>query len=167
VSARRKRASAAVSGGTIERMGVHSRQDWIEHALETLQEAGFREGGARRAVVELLGEQDCALSALEIEDKLQARDHAVGRASVYRALEQLEALRLVQRLEMGTGKASYERSGPTGEHHHHLVCERCGAVVPFEDAQLERAIAHVSRRASFDVSDHDVTLHGRCQGCAT
>jgi Fur family ferric uptake transcriptional regulator len=144
-----------------------THQDWIVHALETLQEAGFREGGARRAVVELLGEQDCALSALEIEEKLSSRDHAVGRASVYRALEQLEGLHLVQRLEMGTGTASYERSSPTGEHHHHLVCERCGAVVPFEDPRLERAIAQVSRSASFDVSDHDVTLHGRCQHCAS
>jgi Fur family transcriptional regulator, ferric uptake regulator len=156
-----------VSASTIERMGEPGRQDWVVHALETLQEAGFREGGARRAVVELLGEQDCALSALEIEEKLQARDHAVGRASVYRALEQLEGLHLVQRLEMGTGTASYERSSPTGEHHHHLVCERCGAVVPFEDARLERAIAQVSRNASFDVSDHDVTLHGRCQRCGS
>jgi Fe2+/Zn2+ uptake regulation proteins len=142
-------------------------EDWAVHALETLQEAGFRAGGARRAVVELLGEQDCALSALEIEQKLSFRDHAVGRASVYRALEQLEGLHLVQRLEMGTGTASYERSSPSGEHHHHLVCERCGAVIPFEDAQLERAIARVSRSASFDVSDHDVTLHGRCQRCAS
>jgi Fur family transcriptional regulator, ferric uptake regulator len=142
------------------------REDWVAYALATLQEAGFREGGARRAVVELLGEQDCALSALEIESKLQARDHAVGRASIYRALEQLEGLRLVQRLDMGTGTATYERTDPAGDHHHHLVCERCGAVVPFEDDQLERAIARVSRSASFDVSDHDVTLHGRCERCA-
>lgn len=142
------------------------REDWIEHALEALQEAGFRSGGARRAVVELLGEEDCALTALEIEDKLHDRSNEIGRASVYRALEQLENLRLVQRLEMGTGTASYERSSPTGEHHHHLVCDRCGAVVPFEDAQLERAIERVSGRASFHVSDHDVTLHGLCRACA-
>jgi Fur family transcriptional regulator, ferric uptake regulator len=141
--------------------------DWVEHALDALQTAGFREGGARRAVVELLGEQDCALSALEIEGKLHDRDQEIGRASVYRALEQLEGLRLVQRLEMGTGTASYEPVTPSGEHHHHLVCEQCGAVVPFEDPQLERAIARVSRSASFDVSDHDVTLHGLCQRCAS
>jgi Fur family transcriptional regulator, ferric uptake regulator len=140
--------------------------DWVEHALATLHGAGFRQGGARRAVVELLAEQDCALSALEIEHELHARDHTIGRASVYRALEQLEGLRLVQRLEMGTGTATYERVRPGGEHHHHLVCERCGAVVPFEDPQLERAIARVSRDASFAVSDHDVTLHGLCRACA-
>jgi Fur family ferric uptake transcriptional regulator len=156
-----------VSAATIGRMGEGDRQNWVAHALGELQDAGFRQGGARRAVVELLGEQDCALSAQEIEDKLHARDHAIGRASVYRALEQLEGLRLVQRLEMGTGTASYERVRPTGEHHHHLVCERCGRVVPFEDAALEQAIARVSRSASFNVSDHDVTLHGLCQGCSS
>jgi Fur family ferric uptake transcriptional regulator len=140
--------------------------DWVDHALRTLDEAGFREGGARRAVVELLGEQDCALTAVEIEAELASRDQAVGRASVYRALEQLESLDLAQRLEMGTGIASYERVRPGGEHHHHLVCRRCGAVVPFEDPQLERAIARVSRSASFQISEHDVTLRGRCQRCA-
>jgi Fur family transcriptional regulator, ferric uptake regulator len=155
-----------MSDATIGLMGQGVHQDWVEHALEKLQDAGYRQGGARRAVVELLGEEDCALSALEIEDKLQARDHGIGRASVYRTLEQLESLRLVQRLEMGTGTASYERVRPTGEHHHHLICERCGAVVPFEDPQLERAIARVSSSASFDVSDHDVTLHGLCRSCA-
>jgi Fur family ferric uptake transcriptional regulator len=140
--------------------------DWVDHALETLQEAGFRHGGARRAVVELLGEQDCALSALAIETELNTGGQAVGRASVYRALEQLESLRLVQRVEMGTGISSYERVRPSGEHHHHLVCDRCGAVVPFEDPQLERAIDQVSQSASFDVSDHDVTLHGICRSCS-
>jgi Fur family ferric uptake transcriptional regulator len=141
-------------------------REWVDHALEALQHAGFREGGARRAVVELLGEQDCAISALAIEEQLSAREHSVGRASVYRALDQLESLRLVQRLEMGTGTASYEPLRPGGEHHHHLVCDRCGAVVPFENPELERAIDRVSRSASFDVSGHDVTLRGLCRSCS-
>ncbi len=147
-------------------MSQAARADWIEHATEALQKAGFRTGGARRAVVGLLGEQDCALSALEIEEALQARGEPIGRASVYRVLDQLEGLRLVQRLEMGTGTASYEPLRPTGEHHHHLVCQSCGAVFPFEDPQLERAIDRVSRGASFQVSDHDVTLRGLCRRCA-
>jgi Fur family transcriptional regulator, ferric uptake regulator len=147
-------------------MSESVRKDWIEHASEALQKAGFRTGGARRAVVELLGAQDCALSALEIEEALQARGEAIGRASIYRALDQLEGLRLVQRLEMGTGTASYEALPPSGEHHHHLVCQSCGAVVPFEDPELERAIDRVSQNASFLVDDHDVTLRGLCRSCA-
>lgn len=151
---------------TVAPQTIESRGEWVEHALASLREAGFRKGGARSAVVELLGEQDCALSALEIEDRLRAGGHSIGRASVYRALDQLESLRLVQRLEIGTGTAAYEPVRPSGEHHHHLVCQRCGRVVPFEDPKLEREIERVSRGASFSVSAHDLTLRGTCGKCA-
>jgi Fur family ferric uptake transcriptional regulator len=133
--------------------------EWVEHALAELRSAGHRSGGARRRVVELLGHEDCALTALEIDARLES----VGRASVYRALEQLEELRLIQRVDLGADAAGYERVNLGGRHHHHLVCERCGRVVPFEDAGLERAIRHLSSRLGFEVEGHDVTLRGRCQ----
>jgi Fur family ferric uptake transcriptional regulator len=151
----------------IDAMAKKRQQDWAEHAMQELQQAGYRQGEARKAVVELLAKQDCALSAQQIEDRLHSRDRAVGRASVYRALEQLERLRLVQRVDIGTGTASYEPLRPTGEHHHHLVCDSCGTLVPFEDPRLEQAINRVSRNASFKVSDHDVTLRGLCRSCAS
>ena len=134
---------------------------WADHAIERLQDAGYRSGGARRQVVELLADESCALTALEIDGRLDS----VGRASVYRALEQLEELKLVHRLDIEGGIASYERAEPSGDHHHHLVCERCGKVVQFEDRGLERAISAIARRSSFEVADHDVTLRGSCERC--
>jgi Fur family transcriptional regulator, ferric uptake regulator len=142
-----------------------ARRDWAEHALGRLQEAGYRSGGARRAVVDLLEGQACALSALEIEDRLRGDGRAVGRASVYRALEQLTDLRLVQRLDVGQGTARYEPVQPGGDHHHHMVCDRCGSVVPFEDVALEQSIERLSARVEFDVAVHDVVLHGACGRC--
>jgi Fur family ferric uptake transcriptional regulator len=139
---------------------------WAEHALASLQAAGYRRGGARTAVVEALARHDCAVTALELDDELRRRKPAVGRASVYRALEQLEQLGLVQRLEVSRGIAGYERVEPGGEHHHHAICRSCGRMVPFEDPSLERAIAKVSGEMSFDVTDHDVILRGRCERCS-
>jgi len=139
-----------------------SRNDWTELALTALRRAGYRAGGARRQVIELLGGEECALTALEIDRRLDS----VGRASVYRALEQLEQLGLVQRLEVGGEAAGYERRDPGGEHHHHLVCERCGAVVPFADEDLERAIDAVSDASAFRVLSHEVVLRGSCGACA-
>src|SRR5213079_3173410 len=95
---------------------------WSNDALETLNQAGYRSGGARRAVVELLGRQRCCLSAQEIFDRLRAARRPVGIASVYRTLETLAALRLVKRIDAGDGVARYEPADPAGEHHHHLVC---------------------------------------------
>ncbi len=90
-------------------------------------------GGARTAVVEALAGHDCAVTALDLDDELRAPPPPVGRASVYRALEQLEQLGLVQRIEVCRGTAGYERVDPTGHHHHHAICRDCGRMVPFED----------------------------------
>ena len=142
-----------------------ARSAWREHALGTLDDAGYRRGEARGAVVELLAQQPCALTAQEIGDALRRRQRAVGLASVYRALEVLTELKLIQRLEMGQGVSRYEPVDPSGEHHHHMVCDRCGAVVPFDDSELERALERLSRRLEFEVDEHDVVLRGACTAC--
>ena len=92
---------------------------------------------------------------------------AVGLASVYRTLDLLERLRLIQRFEVGAGTARFEPMQPTGEHHHHLVCESCGEVSTFEDPALERAIERLSDRVDYAVGGHDVTLRGECPSCHT
>lgn len=133
---------------------------WSEQATGRLNKAGFRAGAARRQVIELLEGEGCAITALEIDRRLPA----VGRASVYRTLEQLEQLDLVHRVDVGSESAAYERNDP-GEHHHHMVCVRCGRLVPFEDPSLERAIHRVGAGAEFEVTSHDVLLRGVCPDC--
>lgn len=147
-------------------MGRKVDKAWAEHALSALQAAGYRRGGARTAVVEALAGHDCAVTAIELDEELRRRKPAVGRASVYRALEQLERLGLVQRMEVVRGTAGYERVEPGGEHHHHAICRLCGRMVPFEDSSLEQAIARLSDEISFEVTDHDVVLRGTCERCA-
>jgi Fur family ferric uptake transcriptional regulator len=147
-------------------MATSTDTGWAEHALATLQAAGHRRGGARTAVVEALAGHDCAVTALDLDDELRRREPPVGRASVYRALEQLEQLGLVQRLEVCRGTAGYERIDPTGHHHHHAICRDCGRMVPFENSSLERAIHEVSESMSFEVTEHDVVLRGICERCA-
>jgi Fur family ferric uptake transcriptional regulator len=141
--------------------------EWSEHALERLSSAGYRRGGARQVVIELLDEQACALSALDIEDQLRAREgRQVGRASIYRALDEVVTLDLLSRVEVGDGVARYEPQRPHADaHHHHLVCDGCGKLTPFQDDALEQAIHGLAARVAFDVSDHDVTLHGSCENC--
>jgi Fur family transcriptional regulator, ferric uptake regulator len=128
--------------------------------MRRLEEAGYRSGAARREVVDLLAAEPCAVTALEIDRRLDS----VGRASVYRTLDQLERLHLVQRVEIGGDAAGYERVDPE-QHHHHLVCEECGRLSPFADPSLERAIEAVSRAAEFEIAAHDVVLRGRCPDC--
>jgi Fur family ferric uptake transcriptional regulator len=140
---------------------------WSGHALERVARAGHRSGGARRAVIESLAAQDCCRSAQEIFDQLRDEGRAVGIASVYRVLDLLVSLGLVQRLDLGGGMARYEPAMPGGEHHHHVVCVVCGEVRPFEDAGLERALDAAATAAELEVDGHDVILWGRCADCRT
>lgn len=134
---------------------------WAERAKRRLNEAGFRAGAARQKVIELLGGESCAVTALEIDRRLPS----VGRASVYRTLEQLEQLELVHRVDVGGEMVAFERVDPGG-HHHHMVCVHCGRLVPFSDPQLERAIAAIGERAEFEITAHDVLLRGICPCCS-
>jgi Fur family ferric uptake transcriptional regulator len=138
---------------------------WREHAIAELRSAGLRKGQARLAVIDLLSEQPCALTAPEIEADLRRQGHRVGLASVYRTLELLADMKLVGRLEVGQGIARYEPLVPGGDHHHHLVCDHCGRVIPFDDDELERTIDRLTHKVKFKVAEHDVVLHGACRAC--
>ena len=139
---------------------------WIPAALDELARAGYRRGGARSAVVELLGRQDCCLSAHEIHDQLRRARRPVGIASVYRALEALVELRLVKRVDAGDGVARFEQALPDGDHHHHLVCRDCGKVEAFSDSRLERAIDRIAGGLGYAVDEHEVVLTGACADCS-
>ena len=145
-------------------MGLRRPSSWLEHARRELESTGHRAGGAREAVLEALDREPCCLTAQEIFDSLRAGGRAVGIASVYRTLELLLQLELVRRVEIGTS-ACYEPEHPGGEHHHHLVCKRCGKVTAFEDERLEDAITKLGRRLSYKVGEHEVVLRGACPDC--
>ena len=138
---------------------------WADATLEALQRKGLRNGGARRAVIDLLAEQDCCLTAQEIFDRLRASGRRVGIASVYRVLDLLTSEGLVQRIELGSGIARYEPVHSGGEHHHHLVCDDCGKVEAFADEQLETALRRVEGKTGYSVAGHDVVLRGACREC--
>jgi len=139
--------------------------EWTESALALLRESSGRSGSARRAVVELLGRQGCCLSAQEIHERLRTTGPRVGIASVYRALEGLDGLGLVQKVDLGDGLSRFEPTHAGGDHHHHLVCDDCGKVEPFEDPSLESAIERVADGRGYVVAAHEVVLRGACEDC--
>ena len=139
--------------------------DWRAHTLETLETAGFRRGGARSAVVDVLAVEDCCLSAQEIHDRLRTEGRPAGIASVYRVLDLLSEHHLVQKVDVGGAVARFERHDPTGHHHHHVVCDRCGAVAVFEDERLESELARITAGLGYAIEGHDVVLRGICADC--
>jgi Fur family ferric uptake transcriptional regulator len=147
-------------------VGKTAASEWAESAQRALSDAGHRAGGARGAVVELLAAQSCCLSAQEIAERLRGSGSTVGLASVYRALDLLHEMALVQRVDLGDGGARYEPILPGGEHHHHAVCDRCGRVTAFEDERLESDLERLGRRLKHSIRAHELVIHGACRRCA-
>ena len=140
--------------------------EWSRYVYADLATAGYNRGGARDRIIEVLGNQECALTAAEIETELQKYSHRrIARASIYRVLDLLVARGLAERVVVGQGEARFEPLEPSGDHHHHLVCGQCGRLVAFHDPGLERAIDRLSDRLGVTVDSHDVLLRGACERC--
>ena len=146
-------------------MSSATAESWTDHAAQVLSAAGYRSSAPRNEVIGAVAELRCSVTAREIADLLRERGSSVGLASIYRALDLLDRHGLVQRFDVGEGVARYEPAMPGGDHHHHLVCDSCGTVEPFEDEALEEAIHGLSGKTAFSIAAHDVTLHGECPAC--
>jgi Fur family transcriptional regulator, ferric uptake regulator len=146
-------------------MSSARKTGWAADAQEVLAQNGHHSGKARRSLLELLDSQPCALSAMEIEEQLRESRRPVARASIYRILDELERLHLVQRVQVGHDMSRYEPIRGGEGHHHHLVCDSCGTVTPFTDEGLEDAIRKLSRRLPMQVDDHEIVLRGACEVC--
>ena len=145
-------------------MDPELRDRWLAHAKDRVASSGLRSGAARSRVMEFMAsEAQCLVGAQEIADGLRARGGSGSQASVYRVLEELQGLGLVSRANDARGVARYEIADPEA-HHHHIVDEETGAVEPFEDPELEEAIAAAARRAGIELTGHDVVLRGTRRG---
>jgi Fur family transcriptional regulator, ferric uptake regulator len=100
-------------------------QDKVEHILGRLAAHGGRRTAARRAIVEALVESGSHITAEDLASRARARTPSVNLSTVYRTLEALEELGIVDHVHFGHGRAVYH---PANEDHHHLVCERCDRV---------------------------------------
>ena len=147
-------------------MSTVASPSWTIHARAALASAGHRTSTPREEVIEAIAALGCSVTAREIAELLRERGSGVGLASIYRTLDLLDRLRLVQRFDVGEGVARYEPSHPGGEHHHHVVCEACGKRDAFADPELEQLIDALGDRLGYTIAGHDVVLRGACPDCA-
>ncbi len=131
--------------------------------VEALGAAGYRLTGPRRAVAGLIAEYDGHFTAAELEIAARERRLGVSRATLFRALELLTELHVVERLDLPSGEHAYVPC--VREHHHHLVCSRCGRVADVEDGALADAVAEIARRSGYRIESHRLELFGLCRHC--
>jgi Fe2+ or Zn2+ uptake regulation protein len=131
--------------------------------LTQLQENGYRLTEARRAVADVIQRSTCALTPLQVFDSARKKYAALGLVSVYRTLEKLEELHLIQRVHQPQGCQAFIAATPA--HEHLLLCENCGQVTFFEGDDLDALIAAISEKTGYQIRDHWLQLFGLCQNC--
>lgn len=110
--------------------------------------------------------QDKHLSAEDVYTIVRKQSPEIGLATVYRTLELLSDLEILQKLDFGDGRSRYEiNETNTPHHHHHLICLSCGKVKEFEDDLLETLEAVIARKSRFKIVDHQVKFYGYCREC--
>ena len=141
--------------------------DLHETVQTRLRRVGQRYTPKRRALVDSLGS---ARTPMSIGDVLEA-SAGLPQSSAYRNLAVLEQAGVVRRVVTEEGYARFELTEDLTEHHHHLICSRCGRVedvrVPDDvETTIDRTLDRVARRTGFAKVSHRLDLIGTCRNCA-
>jgi Fe2+ or Zn2+ uptake regulation protein len=144
-------------------MSLYTTPTKAEDWLEKLQSGGYRLTIPLRVLVHILANSPRALGAIDVYDLGRKEYPRLGLVTVYRTLEKLEALGLIQRVHQADGCHMYLRSADG--HQHILLCTRCGQVEYFTGDDLNDLTAAVARQSGFEVQEHWLQLHGLCATC--
>lgn len=129
---------------------------------QSLHSNGYRSTRSRTVV--LAAVQSCPKTVIEIHREVQRTDNQINLSSVYRSLDLLNNLGMIQEVHAGDGVIRYERSNQS--HHHHLICKKCGTI---RDLQVcdEGLLEKASAVAPFQIDDHRLEFFGTCSQCHT
>jgi Fur family ferric uptake transcriptional regulator len=142
-------------------------EERIERIKKLLHTAGYKLTPQREATVRVLLEhEEDHLSAEDVYLLVKEKSPEIGLATVYRTLELLTELKIVDKINFGDGVSRYDlRQEGAAHFHHHLVCLECGSVAEIQEDLLEEVEEIVERDWNFKIKDHRLTFHGICHRC--
>ena len=121
-------------------------------------EAGLKMTGQRKTILKVLGDATDHPSVEDVYERAKEIDKSVRIATVYRTLSMLDELDIVTRHEFQEGYSRYEVND---DHHHHLVDLETGAVVEFQNEELELLKEKIARDLGYELVDHRLELYGK------
>ncbi len=131
--------------------------------VRKLAEQGYRLTPQRIMVISAIEDSDGHISAEEIYAQVIAKYPNVNISTVYRTLELLKQLGLVTETDLGEGRVRYHPAGKG--HHHHLVCQQCGAIIDLDESILSDLKSALLREYQFSADLRHLAIFGRCVQC--
>ena len=132
---------------------------------EQLRQANLKVTTARLKILHILEQEDDGhLTAEDLHRLLHQQGEDIGLATVYRALTRFVEAGLVDKHTFDDDSSVYELASE--EHHDHMVCISCGAVIEFFDDVIEQRQLAIAKKNHFELTDHRLVIYGKCQHCA-
>jgi len=131
---------------------------------EHLRRQGLKSTAQRDDIAHVFFASNRHISVEELYNDVKRVNPRIGYATVYRTVKLLTECGLAVERHFRDGEARYE-SQAEGHHHDHLICERCGKIVEFEEERIETLQAEVAHRLGFQFTGHKMELYGLCREC--
>ena len=148
---------------------MHGNPWWYQR----FRNFGARVTQPREIVINILNNTEGHLSASDIYVQAHQQNPSIGLTTVYRPLDILTQMGIVQKFDFGDGRARFELAGsPDGKgHHHHLVCLKCKRIIDYSDMMkeekdfLKKLEKELEEKYDFSIMDHMIRFHGICSEC--
>ncbi|MBU1932166.1 transcriptional repressor [Patescibacteria group bacterium] len=128
-----------------------------------LSQAGYRITRPRCAILDIVAESHRPLTPVEIYDLARADDPGIGLVTVYRTIEKLEEMGLVEHVHhLGECQTVFRSSD---RHQHLLICTNCGCSRYFDGLEVEDQFARIGQQLGYKVTGHWLQLAGLCEKC--
>jgi Fur family transcriptional regulator, ferric uptake regulator len=139
-----------------------------ELVAHRLRQRDQRYTSGRRDLVEFLAARPDPASISDISRGLGD----LPRSSAYRHLVDLQSVGVVRRVAAADEFARFELAEDLTEHHHHLQCTQCGAVIdvtptPEFEATVAAMVARLAHERGFEPHSHELDVIGRCRDCVS
>jgi Fur family ferric uptake transcriptional regulator len=143
---------------------IQDRFGMSEHREGSVIQGERLTKGCKR-VLEVLERTKELSSAQDIHGQLRAEEaSAPGLTTVYRSLESLVTLGLVQAVDLGDGERRYELIEP-GEHHHHIICDNCRSSIHLDQCLVEELEKAIAVKYGYEIRSHILEIFGKCPAC--
>lgn len=135
----------------------------IDYFKDILKKHGFKATKGRLAIFEALNRRN---QPIGLNTLINSISPLTDRSSIYRNIDILEKIGAINKIYSGW-KYRIELSDEFSSHHHHMTCESCGIIHPFElDQKIEETILVSGNKNGFKVKNHEIELRGLCKNCS-
>lgn len=135
----------------------------VRDTISQLRSTGLRVTEPRKEVVQEIHSRQGTFTGEGLYEDLKGSGSGVGRATVFRTIDVLVDLGILDRVHQPDGAHGYVLRGPG--HRHHLVCSACGDVVEFQGCNVGELIDELAGQTNFRIEGHWLEIFGTCDRC--